>query len=123
MTNIIKTIIINALALAFIFYILPIDLITETFNHQVISVILISVILAALNLTVKPIIKFFTMPITWLTLGSFTLLINAFIIYLLDMLSPQFSINSFWVYLLFGILFAIFTTVLEFLFVEKEDKE
>lgn len=40
------------------------------------SLLILTLIFGILNLTVKPIIKFFSLPITFLTLGLFSLVIN-----------------------------------------------
>jgi len=57
---------------------------------------LISVVLALANIFVKPVIKIFTLPIELATLGLFSILINAGMLYLTAYLVPQFSIHGFY---------------------------
>lgn len=57
---------------------------------------LVAVVLSLLNTFVKPILKLITLPITFMTLGIFNLIINAFILYLsTSILAPDFAIDGF----------------------------
>ncbi|HWQ88718.1 MAG TPA: phage holin family protein [Desulfitobacteriaceae bacterium] len=47
------------------------------------------------NTLIRPILSFFTIPLQLLTLGIFTLIINALMLLLTAELVPGFSINSF----------------------------
>jgi len=64
---------------------------------------LVAALLAILNMTIKPLIIILTIPITFLTLGLFLLVINAFIIMLADSIIDGFSVNGFWWALLFSL--------------------
>ena len=59
-------------------------------------VIITSLMLSILNNFVKPILLFFTIPVTIMTLGLFLLVINGFILMLADELVDGFKLNSFW---------------------------
>ena len=59
--------------------------------------------LSFLNSVVKPVIVFFTIPISFFTLGLFLLVINAFMVMLADKLVDGFSVHSFWTALGFSI--------------------
>lgn len=76
------------------------------------TAILVAVVLALLNLVVKPILVLFTLPVTILTLGLFLLVINAVIILLADAFIGGFEVAGFWYALLFSILLSIFQSVL-----------
>lgn len=56
---------------------------------------LLAVVLGFLNTIVKPILRFFTLPITILTLGLFTFVINALILEIAAFFVPGVSIDSF----------------------------
>lgn len=58
--------------------------------------LVVAVVLGALNMVIKPILVVLTLPINILTLGLFTLVINALIVMLADKLTPGFSVASFW---------------------------
>lgn len=75
------------------------------------SAIIVAVVLALLNLIVKPILVLFTLPVTILTLGLFLLVINALIILLCDYLIGGFSVDGFWYALLFSVLLSIVQSI------------
>jgi putative membrane protein len=70
-----------------------------------------AVVLAVLNLVVRPILLFLTLPINILTLGLFTLVINAGIIMLASAIVPGFKVDSWWWALLFSIVVTLITLV------------
>jgi len=85
------------------------------------SAILVAIVLGLLRVTVKPLLIFFTLPATIVTLGLFLLVINAVIILLADYFVSGFSVSGFWVALLFSLLLSLFQSILySFL---KENKE
>lgn len=59
-------------------------------------IIITSLMLTILNTFVKPILLFFTIPVTIMTLGLFLLVINGFILMLADELIDGFTLDSFW---------------------------
>ena len=67
----------------------------------------VAVVLSLLNVFVKPILVFFTFPITLFTLGLFLLVINALIIILCDHFLQGFKIDSFLTALFFSIILSI----------------
>jgi putative membrane protein len=73
--------------------------------------IVVAIVLALLNLFVKPILVLFTLPVTILTFGLFLLVINALIIMLCNELVDGFSVVNFWSALLFSILLSIGQTL------------
>lgn len=52
-------------------------------------------VLTVLFYTVRPVLQLLTFPLNMVTLGLFTILINAFILYITSVLLPNISINSF----------------------------
>ena len=83
--------------------------------------IIVAVVLAVLNVLVKPILIILTLPITIVTLGLFLLIINAIIIKLAGNLIDGFSVTSIWIALLFSILLSFLQSVLNTMI--KEDKK
>jgi putative membrane protein len=69
-------------------------------------------ILALLNMTVRPLIKLFALPITCLTFGLFTLVINAAMMMLTDRLVPGFQVGTFWNALLVSLAYALVSSFL-----------
>lgn len=60
------------------------------------AIFITSLMLTILNTFVKPILLFFTIPVTIMTLGLFLLVINGFILMLADELVDGFELESFW---------------------------
>ncbi len=58
------------------------------------DLLLLSAVLALLNFILKPVIKLFLGPIIILTLGLGLILVNVIILYLLDILSPNLTIET-----------------------------
>ena len=59
------------------------------------SLLILTVILGLLNSTVKPILKFLSFPITFLTLGLFSLVINALVLKLSFMMVSNVALYGF----------------------------
>ena len=84
------------------------------------SAIIVAVVIALLNMFVKPLLIFFTLPATIVTFGLFLFVINAIIILLADKLVDGFAVSGFFAALLFSILLSIFRSVLFSLLKEKK---
>jgi len=84
------------------------------------SAIIVAVVIALLNMVVKPLLIFFTLPATIVTFGLFLFVINAIIILLADNLVDGFAVSGFFAALLFSILLSIFRSVLFSLLKEKK---
>ena len=74
--------------------------------------LIVAIVLALLNLFIKPIIVIFTFPVTVLTLGLFLLVINAIIILICSEIVGGFSVNSFWTALLFSIILSVLQSII-----------
>ncbi len=73
------------------------------------TAVLVAALLAILNVIVKPILVFLTIPITVVTLGLFLLVINACLVLAADWVIADFSVDNFWWALLFSVILSIFT--------------
>ena len=113
--NLFVRLLINALAVFILAHILN----GVTVNGYV-GAVIVALVLAILNLFVKPVLIIFTLPVTILTLGLFLLVINALIILLADKLIDGFAVNSFWTALLFSILLSILQSFLHTIFKEQK---
>ena len=77
------------------------------------TAIIVAVVLSLLNMYIKPVLIFFTIPITIFTFGIFLLFINAFIILLTSNLVYGFKVISFGQAFWFSILVSITSSILE----------
>lgn len=76
------------------------------------TAIIVAIVLALLDVFVRPLLIFFTLPATIFTLGLFLFVINACMILLADNLIGGFTVSSFWTALLFSILLTILQSIL-----------
>ncbi len=106
-TNFIIRLLITALAVILTSYLLP-GVHVENF----LSAIVLALLLALLNVTLKPILIIITIPVTFLTLGLFLLVINALMILLADAILPGFVVDGFWWAVLFSVLLWIINSLL-----------
>lgn len=79
-----------ALAIIFVAWLVPG---IEVENFQ--SAMLVTVIIALINIFIRPLIVFITLPINILTLGVFTLVINALLLMLVGYLAPGVDVEGF----------------------------
>lgn len=66
-----------------------------------------AVVLGIMNAIIRPVLLLLTLPINILTLGLFTLVVNALVILLTSSLVPGFQVNGFWWALLFSVILSI----------------
>ncbi|WP_343346760.1 phage holin family protein [Terrisporobacter petrolearius] len=82
-------IVINAISLFIIS-----NLMSSVYIGSLSALIMLTIIFGCLNLIVKPIIQFFSFPITILTLGLFSLVINGIVLYLAFSIVPGAELNG-----------------------------
>lgn len=116
--------VLNALALLGIAYVAPSvgalqGFEVEGFEAAVVAVLILSV----LNLTVKPILKLLALPVSCLTFGLFTLVINALMMLLTSELVIGFTVGGFWNALLVSIIYAVVSALLNALFNQDKEKK
>ena len=66
-----------------------------------------ALILGLINAFIRPVLILLTLPLNILTLGLFTLVINALLIMLAAAFVPGFTVQGFWWALLFGLVLAV----------------
>lgn len=98
----------TSLAVIIVSYLLP-----GVAVESALSAVGLAVVLAILNVFIKPLLILLTLPITLLTMGLFLLVVNALIILLAAELVPGFSIDGFWWAVLFSIILSVVVSVLE----------
>jgi len=79
--------------------------------------LIVALILALLNILIKPMLLIFSLPINVLTFGLFTFFIDAFIVVLASRIVPGFHVDSFWTAMLFSIVLTLISSVLHKLIV------
>jgi len=84
------------------------------------TAIIVAIVLGLLNTVLKPILHILALPITLLTLGLFTFIINGFVILVADKLIDGFTVDTIWQAILFSILLTIVNWILDAVF--KDEK-
>lgn len=75
--------------------------------------LIVALVLGVLNVTLRPILKLLTFPITLITLGLFALLVNGFTFWLVPKIVPGFIIDTFWWAVLGAILVSLISTLVD----------
>lgn len=114
MTRIILTWILNAFALFFVMKLIP-GIHIDHFSDLLVA----TLVLGLLNAFLRPLVILLTLPVTILTLGLFTLVINGVMFYLAAQLVTGFHVTSFGAAFLAALLFSIFSFVLNVIFRTK----
>ncbi|MCB4791034.1 MAG: phage holin family protein [Elusimicrobia bacterium] len=81
-----------------------------------------SIVIWLLNLLLKPILFIITLPITLVTLGIFTFIINGFLFYLIPKFVSGFSVENFWQAILAALLFGFINFFLDIFFKTKSSE-
>ncbi|MHB8660590.1 MAG: phage holin family protein [Minisyncoccota bacterium] len=99
---------IAALAIIIAAYIVP------GVSVTVIAALIAAIVLGALNFFVRPILLLLTLPINILTLGLFSLVINALLVMFASYVVHGFVVDGFWSALLFAFVLAVINWVFHF---------
>jgi putative membrane protein len=87
------------------------------------TALIVALVLSLVNIFVKPILIIFTIPITFITLGLFLLVINALMIMLTDYFVDGFDVKGFWWALLFSLILSLFNSLFSDLMGDKKKNQ
>lgn len=76
------------------------------------SALWVALFLAVVNVLLRPLLILITLPITILTLGLFTFVINAILVLLASSVIDGFQVSGFWTALFFSVVLSIVNCVL-----------
>ncbi|MFH0517467.1 phage holin family protein [Streptomyces sp. M41] len=112
MKNFVVKTIANAGALAVAVWLLDkITLTGDSTGKKIGTLILVALLFGLVNFLVKPIVKLLSLPLLILTLGLFTLIVNALMLlltsWLADKLDLSFHVDGFWTAVLGGLIISI----------------
>ena len=114
---VIVRLLINAAALAAATFLLSgISLQTDSTSKQVITLLVVALIFGLINALIKPVFKFVTAPLIFLTLGLFLLVINALLLMLTSWVSGLFGqpwhVDGFWTAVLGSLIVSVVSYLL-----------
>ncbi len=84
------------------------------------SAIIFAIVLGLLNLIVTPILKILGLPLTIITLGLFSLVINAIVILIAESAISGMTVDNFWWAFIFSIALSLITSLLNGIFTSKD---
>ena len=90
-------------------------------ENNYLTAVVVAIVISLLNMFVRPLLIFFTLPATVVKLGLFLFVINAIIILLAGKIVSGFHVSGFFTALIFSILLSIFRSYLFSFF--KDEKE
>jgi len=73
--------------------------------------IIVAVVIGLLNIFVRPLLIFLTIPATIITLGLFLFVINAFIVWMASNMISGFTVTNFWWALLFTVVLSVINSL------------
>jgi putative membrane protein len=125
MKNFVVKTIANAGALAVAVWLLDkITLTGDSTGKEVVTLILVALIFGLVNFLVKPVVKLLSLPLLILTLGLFTLIVNALMLLLTSWLADQFDLSfhveGFWTAVLGGLIISVVSWALNVVLPDKD---
>ena len=83
--------------------------------------VIFAIVLGILNLIVTPILKILGLPLTIITLGLFSLVINAIVILIADYFIDSMNVDGFLWAFIFSIALSLITSLLNGIFTKSDD--
>jgi putative membrane protein len=105
--NILINWVVNALVIMVAAYLLP-----GVHVENYLTALVLALVMGILNILIKPLIIFLTLPITIVTFGLFLFVINALMVIIASHVVPGFSVDGFWWAVIFSIVIALINMVL-----------
>ncbi|MBW5480765.1 phage holin family protein [Streptomyces bambusae] len=112
MTNFVLKTLANAVALAVAWFLIDdITLTDASDGSKALTLLLVAVVFGLVNAIVKPVVKLLSLPLFILTLGLFTLVVNALMLLLTSWLAGKlglgFHVEGFWTAVVGGLIISI----------------
>lgn len=91
--------------------ILVADYLLPGVETTLVGALVLALVLGFINIFIRPVLTLLTLPISIVTLGLFSLVLNTFLVWLAASIVPNVSIAGFWTALLFSIIISIVNTL------------
>ncbi|MBW4062164.1 phage holin family protein [Candidatus Saccharibacteria bacterium] len=92
------------------------------YNSKITVLIVAAFIFSLVNAVVRPLIVFLSLPAILVTLGLFTFVVNAFMLFLVTKVYPSFHLRSFWTAIIAVVIVWIVNYLLNDLLEPKDEK-
>ncbi len=83
------------------------------------TALVLVLILGLVNALIRPLLILLTLPITILTLGLFTLVINGFLFWFVSTFIKGFEVTNFWNAFFAALIYAVFSFIINYFLDEK----
>ena len=125
MKNFVVKTIANAGALAVAVWLIDnITLTGDSTGKKAATLLLVALIFGLVNVVVKPVVKLFSLPLLILTLGLFTLVVNALMLlltsWLADKVDLSFHVEGFWTAVLGGLIISVVAWALHMILPDRD---
>lgn len=87
--------------------ILTVHLVPGIVADSWLTILLVALVWSALTLVIRPVLHILTLPITLITFGIFSLILNALLFWVMAVFVPGFSVAGFWAAFLGAIVLSI----------------
>lgn len=77
------------------------------------STLLVALVWSVIVMVIRPVLKILTLPITILTVGLFSFVLNALLFYSMQWIVPGFSVDGFWTALLGAIVLSVLSWLIQ----------
>ncbi len=116
--RIIATWILNALALLAVAYLLPGIRVDGFF-----SALIAAMLLGLINVLLRPLLILLTLPVTFVTLGLFVLVINGLLFWFAGSVLKGFDVSGFWAGLTGSLLYSALSFILSFMLRKQNSQQ
>ena len=118
--GIIVRILVNAVALWIATLVVDgVDVDASTTSGEVLTIVAVAAVFGLINLFIKPIVKLLSLPLYIITLGLFTLVVNALMLllssWIAGLLGVPFDVDGFWAAVLGGLVISVVSWLLNVL--------
>jgi putative membrane protein len=116
----------NAVALGVAVWLIQGITLTGTDNaHKALTLVLVALVFGVVNWLVKPIVKLLSFPLYIVTLGLFTLVVNALMLLLTSVVSNKLNLNfhvsGFWAAFVGGLIVSIVAWAMHLILPDEDD--
>ena len=85
-----------------------------------ISALIVVIVLSIVNLFIRPLVELISLPLNVITLGIFSLIVNALLFLLAAKFSPGFQIDGFWSGFFGALILSVFTPMIDKINISKK---
>ena len=83
------------------------------------SALLAAIVIGFVNAFISPVLRVLSLPLTFITLGLFSFILNGILLWLASIIVPGFTMNGFFAFILAPIVLSFCSTFLNKYFAEK----